>query len=78
MGEGRNYWRLALVGLSLMAALSATAGAQSSTSPEARLKALGIELPAPPKPIASYVTAVRTGNDGRGGAGVAAARASAT
>ena len=50
MGEGRN-WRLALVGLSLLATVSATPAAQSSTSPEARLKALGIELPAAPKPI---------------------------
>jgi enamine deaminase RidA (YjgF/YER057c/UK114 family) len=62
MGERRNYRRLALVGLSLFTAVSAPAAAQSSASPEARLKALGIELPAAPKPIASYVTAVRTGN----------------
>ena len=60
MKEGTR--RLALVGLSLLATVSATPAAQSSTSPEARLKALGIELPAAPKPIASYVTAVRTGN----------------
>ena len=32
-----------------------------SSSPEARLKSLGIELPAPPKPAASYVTATRSG-----------------
>jgi enamine deaminase RidA (YjgF/YER057c/UK114 family) len=31
-------------------------------TPEARLKALGIELPPAPKPLASYVPAVRTGN----------------
>ena len=31
-------------------------------SPEAKLKALKIELPPAPKPIASYVPAVRTGN----------------
>ena len=62
MGERRNCWRLALAWLSLITAVSATAAAQSSASPEARLKALGIELPAAPKPIASYVTAVRTGN----------------
>ena len=30
--------------------------------PEARLKALGITLPAPPKPVANYVNGVRTGN----------------
>jgi enamine deaminase RidA (YjgF/YER057c/UK114 family) len=38
------------------------AAAQTTASPEARLKALGIELPPPPKPVASYVPAVRTGN----------------
>lgn len=31
------------------------------TSPEARLAALGIELPAAPKPAANYVTATRSG-----------------
>jgi len=31
------------------------------TSPEARLKALGIELPEPPRPAANYVTASRSG-----------------
>ncbi|GJM18287.1 MAG: hypothetical protein DHS20C14_05000 [Phycisphaeraceae bacterium] len=30
--------------------------------PEGRLRELGIELPAAPKPVASYVPAVRTGN----------------
>src|SRR5439155_18866208 len=29
---------------------------------DARLKTLGIELPAAPRPLGSYVTAVRTGN----------------
>jgi len=29
---------------------------------EKKLKELGISLPAPPKPVANYVTAVRTGN----------------
>ena len=29
---------------------------------EARLKTLGIELPAPPRPLATYVTAARSGN----------------
>lgn len=32
------------------------------TTPEARLVELGIELPPPPRPVASYVTSVRTGN----------------
>jgi len=36
--------------------------AESATSVEQRLKALGIELPAAPKPIAVYVPAVRVGN----------------
>lgn len=31
------------------------------SSPETRLKALGIELPAPPRPAANYVTATRSG-----------------
>jgi enamine deaminase RidA (YjgF/YER057c/UK114 family) len=39
-----------------------TASAQQAPSPEARLKALGIELPPAPRPVASYVPAVRTGN----------------
>ena len=38
--------------------LSASALAQS---PEEKLKQLGIELPAPSKPVANYVNAVRTG-----------------
>lgn len=33
-----------------------------SQTPEERLKELKIELPAPPKPAANYVSAVRTGN----------------
>ena len=52
-------WMLALLLVSLVAA---TAAGQEARSPEARLKALGIELPQPPKPIASYVPSVRTGN----------------
>ena len=35
---------------------------RQTTSPEGRLKALGIQLPAAPKPVASYVPAVRSGN----------------
>ncbi len=30
--------------------------------PEARLKELGIDLPAAPEPVANYVNGVRTGN----------------
>jgi enamine deaminase RidA (YjgF/YER057c/UK114 family) len=40
----------------------ATASNQDQRSPEARLKALGLQLPPAPKPVASYVPAVRTGN----------------
>ena len=36
--------------------------AQTGGSPEARLKALGLELPPAPKAVANYVPAVRTGN----------------
>ena len=46
----------------MLALLSSDAGAQQAASPEARLKALGIQLPQVPAPIASYVPAVRTGN----------------
>jgi enamine deaminase RidA (YjgF/YER057c/UK114 family) len=48
--------------IALALALAAPALAQQPTSPEARLKALGLQLPPAPKPIASYVPAVRTGN----------------
>lgn len=34
----------------------------NQTDAEVRLKELGIDLPTPPKPIANYVNAVRTGN----------------
>ena len=37
-------------------------GQQPIESPETRLKALKLELPPVPKPIASYVSSVRTGN----------------
>ena len=36
--------------------------ASQSTSPEQRLRELGIELPPPPRPVAVYVPAVQTGN----------------
>ncbi len=45
------------------ALLSQTALAQTDVyDPEARLKALGIELQPPPAPVANYVNAVRSGN----------------
>ena len=51
-------------GLSLVILLLLTSPARGQTpaSPEMRLGALGIRLPAVQKPIASYVPAVRTGN----------------
>jgi len=52
----------AIVAASVLLAASSTGAAQTTASPEARLKALKIELPPAPKPIASYVPAVRTGN----------------
>lgn len=54
-----RVWMLALI---LVTLFSAHASNQQPASPEARLKSLGLELPPPPKPIASYVPAVRTGN----------------
>jgi enamine deaminase RidA (YjgF/YER057c/UK114 family) len=54
--------RLSIVGLAMALAMSSTVTGQQPTSPEAKLKALGITLPAANKPIASYVPAVRTGN----------------
>lgn len=36
--------------------------AKSGDTPEARLAAAGFTLPPPPKPVATYVTSVRTGN----------------
>lgn len=51
-----------MLALILITLASADPVNQSPASPEARLKALGIELPPAPKPIASYVPAVRTGN----------------
>jgi enamine deaminase RidA (YjgF/YER057c/UK114 family) len=52
-------WIIVLV---LLVLAPSVAAGQQPASPEARLKALGIQLPAAPKPIASYVPAVRAGN----------------
>jgi enamine deaminase RidA (YjgF/YER057c/UK114 family) len=41
---------------------SLPAMADSADTPEARLTAAGYTLPPPPKPVATYVTSVRTGN----------------
>ena len=48
--------------LTLLITACSTASGQTKPSFEARLKELKIELPPASKPIASYVTAVRTGN----------------
>jgi enamine deaminase RidA (YjgF/YER057c/UK114 family) len=53
---------VAMVGLMLVSLAPANAARQEPRSPEARLKALGIVLPPAPKPVASYVPSVRTGN----------------
>jgi enamine deaminase RidA (YjgF/YER057c/UK114 family) len=52
----------ALAVLAIVPAAVQDAPASQDFDPEARLKALGIELGAPRKPIANYVNAVRTGN----------------
>jgi enamine deaminase RidA (YjgF/YER057c/UK114 family) len=58
----RTSWSPLVAGLALLILVPSNAAAQAARSPEARLKALGIELPPIPKPVASYVPAVRTGN----------------
>ena len=54
--------RAALLGLTLSGIARSAAMAQGATTPEARLKAAGIQLPPAQKAIANYVPAVRTGN----------------
>src|SRR5262245_29225904 len=54
--------RACVLVLTVATVASTQATNQESRSPEARLKALGIELPPAPKPLASYVPAVRSGN----------------
>jgi enamine deaminase RidA (YjgF/YER057c/UK114 family) len=63
MTRSGNSWTPARVLATVLLCLApAHAFNQEKSSPEARLKALGIELPPAPKPIASYVPSVRTGN----------------
>jgi enamine deaminase RidA (YjgF/YER057c/UK114 family) len=56
--------RIARVGI--LMALATVPGdgalAQTGQDPEAKLKALGLTLPEPARPVANYVRAVRTGN----------------
>ena len=58
----KRRWLPAMIGLALVVTSPSKPAAQAAASPEARLKALGIQLPPAPKPVASYVPAVRTGN----------------
>src|SRR5262245_25212346 len=62
MRRARKTWFPQALGVAMLALLSSDVGAQQAATPEARLKALGIQLPQVPAPIASYVPAVRTGN----------------
>ena len=48
--------------LGLPRTLTADDAEPAALTPEERLAALGIELPTPPEPVASYVPAVRTDN----------------
>ena len=50
-----------LVCVALLLGVASLAAAQDGRTPEERLKALGIELPPAPKPVANYVPAVRAG-----------------
>ncbi len=61
-GARNARWLSLVLALIVVAATSSSAMAQPVPSFEARLKALGIQLPPVPPPIASYVPAVRTGN----------------
>jgi enamine deaminase RidA (YjgF/YER057c/UK114 family) len=61
-GEWKTPRLALMLGLALMVLGSSDAFGQGTTSPEARLKALGIQLPPAPTPVASYIPAVRTGN----------------
>jgi enamine deaminase RidA (YjgF/YER057c/UK114 family) len=51
-----------MMGLVLVALASCKSETPRPTSPEARLRELGIQLPPAPKALASYVPAVRVGN----------------
>jgi enamine deaminase RidA (YjgF/YER057c/UK114 family) len=54
--------RAFVAGVAVTPAARVAAATSQGATPEARLKALGIQLPPAPAPIASYVPAVRTGN----------------
>src|SRR5689334_7008497 len=58
----RIAWLMPTLVLGVALLTSSSGVAQQTASPEARLKALGVVLPPAPKPLASYVPAVCTGN----------------
>lgn len=60
----KNLLRISILLACMSTAMSTAYGQDGDDGydPEARLKALGIELPAPPEPVANYVNGVRTGN----------------
>ena len=62
MSISPGWPRVMMLALVLVTLCSAHPSNQQPPSPEARLKSLGLELPPAPKPIATYVPAVRTGN----------------
>jgi enamine deaminase RidA (YjgF/YER057c/UK114 family) len=55
-------WRALMLAVAVASLASLSLAAQGARSPEARIKELGIVLPPAPKPLASYVPSVRTGN----------------
>ena len=62
MRREQKMWLPHVLGAACVILCAASAVAEQTASPEARLKALGIQLPPAPTPIASYVPAVRSGN----------------
>ena len=65
--SARVATRFALICISALGLGACSTSAQDASrddayDPEARLKELGIELPAAPEPVANYVNGVRTGN----------------
>lgn len=54
--------RHTLAALALALLVAAPLGAQSATTPEQKLDALGLKLPATSSPVANYVPAVRSGS----------------
>jgi enamine deaminase RidA (YjgF/YER057c/UK114 family) len=55
-------WIRAMTTAAALTAVAASAAPPAEPDPEARLKAAGVALPPPVKPVANYVLAVRTGN----------------